>query len=89
MSPEPELLTAVQAGRQLGKKPVTIRQWARRYAARQYDPAEYGMPNERAKRYDYNDLATIDGCMNRGEEIPPTPEGRDQLRAELRTRWAA
>ncbi|MFI7449559.1 hypothetical protein ACIBQX_18830 [Nonomuraea sp. NPDC049714] len=37
--------------------------------------------------YDYNDLATIDGCMRRGEPIPLTADERDQLRASLRTRW--
>lgn len=84
---DPELVTAIEAAEQLGRKAVTIRQWARRYNARQYDPAEYGMPNERAKRYAYDDLATIDGCMRRGERVPATPEERDQLRAELRTRW--
>lgn len=89
MDPELELVTAAHAAKQLGKKPVTIRQWARRYNARQYDPAEYGMPDQRAKYYDYNDLATIDGCMRRGEPIPATPEARDELREDLRTRWAA
>lgn len=84
---DPELVTAVEAARRLRKKPVTIRQWARRYQARQYDPADYGMPDERAKRYDYADLATIDGCLARGEPVPATPEERDQLRASLRTRW--
>lgn len=89
MSPELELVTAAQAAKMLGRQTVTIRQWARRYNARQYDPAEYGMPGERAKRYDYNDLATIDGCLNRGEKPGKTPEKRDQLREDLRTRWAA
>jgi hypothetical protein len=84
---DPELVTAIEAAHMLGRRPVTIRQWARRYQARQYDPSEHGMPDERAKYYDYADLATIDGCMRRGEAIPATPEERDQLRAELRTRW--
>jgi hypothetical protein len=37
--------------------------------------------------YDYADLATIDGCMRRGEPIAATPDERDQLRASLRARW--
>lgn len=84
---DPEPVTAVEAAKRLHKRPVTIRQWARRYAARQYDPRHYGMPDERAKYYDYADLATIDGCMSRGEPVPATPELRDQLRENLRTRW--
>jgi hypothetical protein len=32
-------------------------------------------------------LATIDGCMRRGDNVPATPELRDQLRDQLRARW--
>lgn len=83
---QPELVTAEGAAKELRKKPATIRKWAERYAARQYDPRELGIP-ERAKYYDFADLATIDGCMNRGQKVPPTPELRDQLRADLRARF--
>ncbi|MEV0379778.1 hypothetical protein [Nonomuraea sp. NPDC050643] len=33
--------------------------------------------------YDFADLATIEGCIWRGEEVPETAEGRDALRARL------
>lgn len=56
---------------------MTIRQWARRYHARQLGRVG------RAVYYDYTDLATIDGCIARGEDVPATPELRDHLR-ELR-----
>jgi len=79
MPPLPEPVTAATAGRRLGKSPITIRQWARRYNARQLD-GKLG----RGKAYDYVDLATIDGCIHRGEEVPATPEARDELRARLR-----
>jgi hypothetical protein len=84
----PEPITAQAAAKEFCKKPATIRKWAERYAARQYDPRELSIPDVRAKFYDRNDLATIDGCITRGEEIPATPELRDQLRAELRARWS-
>jgi hypothetical protein len=32
-------------------------------------------------------LATIDGCIARGEPVPATPEDRDRLREQLRARW--
>lgn len=57
---------------------MTIRQWARRYQARQLGIID------RAVFYDYADLATIDGCMARGDEVPATPEDRDRLRENLR-----
>ncbi|MGP3914324.1 hypothetical protein [Nonomuraea sp. 10N515B] len=79
MTPEP--VTAAEAAARLYKEPATIRKWAQRYAAR-----ELGR-QERRTYYDWHDLATIDGCITRGEPVPPTPEERDQLRAELRTRW--
>ncbi|WP_188188029.1 hypothetical protein [Nonomuraea sp. SYSU D8015] len=78
---DPEPVTATTAAKRLRRKPVTIRQWARRYAARQLGTID------RAVYYDWDDLATIDGCMARGEDVPATPEGRDRLRAELRARW--
>ncbi|MEV4287373.1 hypothetical protein AB0K40_17855 [Nonomuraea bangladeshensis] len=81
MPPEP--ITVADAGRRLNRAPATIHKWGNRYAARQLGRAE------RRVYYDYNDLATIDGCIRRSENIPPTPEERDQLREQLRTRWAA
>lgn len=64
---------------------MTIRQWARRYAARQYDPRQLGVTGERAKYYDYADLATIDACIHRGEQVPATPEARDLLRERYKS----
>ena len=81
MDPDLEPMTAKAAAAQLGKSPITIRQWARRYAARQLGVVD------RVVFYDYRDLATIDGCMNRGHKVPPTAELRDQLRADLRSRF--
>lgn len=81
VDPDLEPMTAKSAAAQLGKSPVTIRQWARRYAARQLGAVD------RVVFYDYRDLATIDGCINRGEDVPATPELRDQLRADLRSRF--
>lgn len=85
---DPELITAADAAHRLHRQPATMRRWAERYAARQYNPREHGV-RSRAKYYDYADLATIDGCMRRGEPVPATPEARDELRESLRTRWAA
>ncbi|NUW45563.1 hypothetical protein [Nonomuraea rhodomycinica] len=79
----PEPVTAQTAAARLRKKPGTIRQWARRYQARQLGTVD------RAVYYCYDDLATIDGCIARGEQVPATPELRDQLRASLRDRYRA
>ncbi|MFB4284876.1 hypothetical protein ACBJ59_57080 [Nonomuraea sp. MTCD27] len=56
---------------------MTIRQWARRYGARVLGKSG------REVVYDFADLATIEGCIWRGDEVPLTPEGRDVLRARL------
>jgi hypothetical protein len=72
---DPEPITAEGAAQRLRRSRVTIRQWGRRYSAR-----KLGRPG-RAVYYDYNDLATIDACIHRGETVPATPEGRDQIRA--------
>lgn len=80
---DPEPITAAEAGQRLHRDPATIRTWGSRHSARKLGRVE------RCTYYDWNDLATIDGCMRRGEPVPATPEERDQLRAELRTRWAA
>ncbi|WP_440100047.1 hypothetical protein [Streptosporangium sp. H16] len=68
------------AAARLGRSAVTIRQWARRYDVRRFD-ARAGA----AVVYDFADLATIEGCIWRGDPVPATPEGRDELRAELAT----
>jgi hypothetical protein len=81
VDPDLEPMTAKAAAAQLGKSPITIRQWARRYAARQLGVVD------RVVFYDYRDLATIDGCIERGEDVPATPELRDQLRAERRAQF--
>ncbi|WP_109525003.1 hypothetical protein [Nocardia aurea] len=78
---DPEPVTAAEAGRRLERAPATIRSWGSRYQARKLGK------QQRRIYYDWHDLATIDGCINRGEEIPAMPELRDQLRAELRQRW--
>lgn len=81
MALAPDPITAQAAGALLGKQPVTIRQWARRYRARQLGTVD------RAVYYDYADLAAIDGYLHRGEPVPATPEARDRLRADLRARF--
>ncbi|MGR6915399.1 hypothetical protein ACU635_14235 [[Actinomadura] parvosata] len=69
--------TARQAAARLDRSPITIRQWARRYHARVLGRVG------REVVYDYDDLATIEGCIWRGDEVPLTPEARDELRAQL------
>jgi hypothetical protein len=69
--------TARQAADRLEREPGTIRQWARRYQARVLGRAG------REVVYDYDDVATIEGCIWRGDPVPLTPEGRDELRARL------
>ncbi|GAA1628239.1 hypothetical protein GCM10009733_026230 [Nonomuraea maheshkhaliensis] len=69
--------TARQAADRLDREPSTIRQWARRYQARVLGRAG------REAVYDYDDVATIEGCIWRGDPVPPTPEARDELRAQL------
>lgn len=74
----PEPVTAQAAAARLGKRPGTIRQWARRYNALQLGTVD------RAVFYEYADLATIDGFIHRGEPVPATPELRAEYRAQLR-----
>lgn len=76
---DPEPIAAATAATRLGRSPITIRQWARRYAARQLGRAE------RRVYYDFNDLATIDACLHRGQRVPSTPEERDRLRDSYRS----
>jgi hypothetical protein len=80
MPPEEEKaepITAVMAATRLACRPVTIRTWARRYAAR-----KQGVYKGQTV-YDWHDLKTIDRCIDRGEKVPATPELRDELRASL------
>lgn len=70
-------VTAKVAALRLGRRAVTIRQWARRYGARVLGRAG------REVVYDFDDLATIEGCLFRGEPVPASPEGRDLVRAGL------
>lgn len=69
-----------EAAKLLQRSESTLRVWGTRYNARRVRVLG-------RVHWDYRDLATIDGCMRRGERVPATPEERDQLRAELRTRW--
>lgn len=78
---DPEPITAKNAGARLRRDAATIRKWGTRYQARKLGR------DGREVYYDYADLATIDGCMSRGEDIPATAEARDRLREQLRTRW--
>lgn len=78
---DPEPISAQDAAVRLRRRPTTIRKWRERYAARVVGR------EQRRDYFDWRDLATIDGCITRGEDVPPTPEGRDQLRASLRERW--
>ncbi|MFC7582459.1 hypothetical protein ACFQYP_00615 [Nonomuraea antimicrobica] len=75
--------TARQAADRLDREPGTIRQWARRYQARVLGRAG------REVIYDFDDLATIEGCIWRGELVPSAPEERDELRAALARAAAA
>lgn len=72
-----EPVTVAEAAARLRRAPGTIYSWATRYAARKW--RSYGRT-----MYDYADLATIDGCIHRGDPVPATPEARDELRARRR-----
>lgn len=76
---DPEPVTAQQAASRLHRQPVTIRQWGRRYQARQLGTVD------RCSYYDFADLATIDACLHRGQRVPATPEERDRLRDSYRS----
>ncbi|MEV5889508.1 hypothetical protein [Nonomuraea fuscirosea] len=69
--------TARQVAERLDRSPITVRQWARRYKARVLGRAG------REVVYDYDDVATIEGCIWRRDAVPVTPEARDELRALL------
>ncbi|TYB71200.1 hypothetical protein FXF51_01825 [Nonomuraea sp. PA05] len=71
-------VTARQAAERLEREPCTIRQWAHRYKVRALGRAG------RETVYDYGDLATIEWCIWDGQEVPATPEDRDELRAARR-----
>ncbi|GAA3027333.1 hypothetical protein [Streptosporangium longisporum] len=70
------VIVATAASR-LRRRPGTIRSWAVRYKAR-----KLGTFQGRTV-YDFEDLATIEGCIHRGDDVPATPEARDELRARL------
>lgn len=71
MSPETvRPVTAIQAAKQLGKAPATIRCWAVRYNARQLRRVG------RAMYYDLADLAVIERELRHGHPVPATPEER-------------
>ncbi|WP_079313638.1 helix-turn-helix domain-containing protein [Microbispora sp. GKU 823] len=76
---KPQPITYTAAAARLDRSPSTLRDWVTRYAARRIGTVG------RKTYLDYRDLAFIDGCMHRGEPVPPTPEERDQLRAARRT----
>lgn len=78
----PEPVTAVEAGRRLGRSAATIRYWVIRYAAVQLGK------QGRAVYYDFEDLASIEWYIRK--ELPvPTPEARAAARLEARVRRAA
>ena len=70
--PEPVLvpLAATRLRRSLG----TIYSWGTRYQVRRWGNGDVTL-------YDYTDLATIEACIHKGIPVPPTPQGRDELRA--------
>ncbi|GAA3251587.1 hypothetical protein [Nonomuraea helvata] len=78
---DPEPISAQDAAARLRRRPATVRKWRERYGARIVGR------EQRRDYFDWHDLATIDGCIARGEEVPATPEQRDALRASLRERW--
>lgn len=77
MNPEP--VTGPDAAAAFRRSRATIRKWAERYDAR-----VLGKHNRRTI-YDLADLATIERCIQLGEEVPATPEARDRLRASYAT----
>ncbi|MEU9887992.1 hypothetical protein [Sphaerisporangium sp. NPDC051011] len=72
MRPDPVSVT--EAATRLHREPHTIYSWATRYGVRRWG-------DRRATLYDFADLATIEACINKGIEVPTTPEARDALRA--------
>jgi hypothetical protein len=76
----PDYIRTPEAAQRLQKPETTVRVWGTRYGARKI------LLNGRSF-FDYADLATIDGCIARGERVPKTPEARDELRENLRKRW--
>lgn len=71
----PEPITYEEAAKALDRTQSALRDWVTRYHARRLGKVG------RRTYLDYRDLATIDGCMHRGEVVPSTPEERDRLRA--------
>src|SRR5574341_2237459 len=75
---KPEPITYEEAAKALERTPSALRDWVTRYNARRLGKVG------RRMYLDYRDLATIDGCMHRGEPVPATPEERDEIRARVR-----
>ncbi|MBP2704415.1 hypothetical protein JOL79_11380 [Microbispora sp. RL4-1S] len=78
MDDQPEPTTYAAAAARLDRTASTLRDWVTRYNARRLGTVG------RLTYVDFRDVATIDGCIYRGEPVPPTPEERDQLRAQRR-----
>lgn len=68
-----------EAAQLLHRSASTLRVWGTRYNARRVRVLG-------RVHWDYRDLATIDGCIRRGDPVPATPEERDRLREGLRHR---
>jgi len=79
---QPDPVRAPTAAHRLQRAPGTIYSWDTRYHVRKWKQGGVTL-------YDFRDLATIDGCMHRGEPVPSTPEKRDRLREQRRAAIAA
>lgn len=78
---KPDPISIDDASARLHRPPALIRKWISRYQVRKL--ATIG-----GRLYcDYADLATIDGCLHRGERVPATPEARDEHREQLRAAY--
>lgn len=69
-----DLVTAVEAGRRLGRSAATIRYWVIRYNAVQVGK------QGRAKYYDFADLAAIERFIEAGLPVPLDPDVRNPKR---------
>jgi hypothetical protein len=77
--PGVEPITIEDAAARLHRTQTVIRKWVSRYHAR-----KIGIVGGRAY-YDYDDLATIEACIHRGQPVPASPDERDALRDRART----
>lgn len=71
-------VTIAQAADKLSKPERTVRTWASRYRARKL------WKIGKTVYYDWHDLKTIARQLYLGEQVPETPEGRDDVRAGVR-----